>query len=192
MYTGYFWHLSGLKVILGSFSVFQIFKNFVSRKRQVLEWAMQVLEWAMIFTLGKDRLWQDNYGQFISTLCFQNMCNLIQMTLNKAHNFNQSVLLCIPANQLLISHLHDLVTPEKGSTWVQIIYAVSHFTRYSSLKSLLNPFKLFLTFLLSGPDKSTVLDFWNCKFPIFNEFLNFTIAPYRETKNLNYLGNERS
>ncbi len=31
--------------------------------------------------------------------------------------------------------------------------------RYSSLKSLLNPFKLFLNFLLSGPDKSTVLDF---------------------------------
>ncbi len=33
--------------------------------------------------------------------------------------------------------------------------------RYSSLKSLLSPFKLFLNFLLSGPDKSTVLDFWN-------------------------------
>ncbi len=31
--------------------------------------------------------------------------------------------------------------------------------RYSSLKSLLNPFKLYLNFLLSGPDKSTVLDF---------------------------------
>ncbi len=31
--------------------------------------------------------------------------------------------------------------------------------RYCSLKSLLNPFKLFLNFLLSGPDKSTVLDF---------------------------------
>ncbi len=31
--------------------------------------------------------------------------------------------------------------------------------RYSSLKSLLNPFKLFLKFLLSGPDKSSVLDF---------------------------------
>ncbi len=28
--------------------------------------------------------------------------------------------------------------------------------RYSSLKSLLNPFKLFLNFLLSGPHKSTV------------------------------------
>ncbi len=31
--------------------------------------------------------------------------------------------------------------------------------RYSSLKSLLNPFKLFLKFLLSGPDKTNVLDF---------------------------------
>ncbi len=31
--------------------------------------------------------------------------------------------------------------------------------RYSSLKSLLGPFKLFLKFLLSGPHKSTVLDF---------------------------------
>ncbi len=31
--------------------------------------------------------------------------------------------------------------------------------RYSSFKSLLNPFKLFLNFLLSGPDKSTALDF---------------------------------
>ncbi len=31
--------------------------------------------------------------------------------------------------------------------------------RYSSLKTLLNPFKLFLKFFLSSPDKSTVLDF---------------------------------
>ncbi len=31
--------------------------------------------------------------------------------------------------------------------------------RYSSLKSLLNPFKLFLNSLLSGPHKSAVLDF---------------------------------
>ncbi len=62
---------------------------------------------------------------------------------------------------------------------------------YSSLKSLLNLFNLFLNFLLSCPHKSTVLDFWNFKFPIFNEFLNFTIAPYGETKHLNYLENER-
>ncbi len=33
--------------------------------------------------------------------------------------------------------------------------------RYSSLKSLLNFFKLLLNFLLSGPHKSTLLDFWN-------------------------------
>ena len=58
---------------------------------------------------------------------------------------------------------------------------------YSSLKSLLNPFKLFLNFLLSCPHKSAVLDFWNFEFPIFNDFFNFTIVPYGETKNLNYL-----
>ncbi len=34
--TGYF------KVILGSFSVFQIFKNLVSRKRQVLQWKIHL------------------------------------------------------------------------------------------------------------------------------------------------------
>ncbi len=39
--------------------------------------------------------------------------------------------------------------------------------RYSSLKSLLNRFNLSLNFLLSDPDKSTVLDFLNFKFPIF-------------------------
>ncbi len=61
---------------------------------------------------------------------------------------------------------------------------------YSSLKSLLNRFKLFLNFLLSGPHKSTVLDFWHFKFPMFNKFLNFTIVPYGVTKNLNYLENE--
>ena len=63
--------------------------------------------------------------------------------------------------------------------------------RYSSLKLLLNPFKLFLNFLLISPDKSTVLDFLNLKFLIFQEFLNFTIEPYGETKNLNHLENER-
>ncbi len=63
---------------------------------------------------------------------------------------------------------------------------------YSSLKSLLNLFKLFLNFLLSGPHKSTVLDFWNFEFLIFNEFLNFTIVPYGETKNLDYLEKEQT
>ncbi len=48
----------------------------------------------------------------------------------------------------------------------------------------------FLNFLLSGPHKSTVLDWWNLEFPIFNEFFKFTIVPYGETKNLNYLENE--
>ncbi len=63
--------------------------------------------------------------------------------------------------------------------------------RYSSIKSLLNLFKLFMNFLLSGPHKSTVLIFINFEFLIFNELLNFTNVPYGETKNLNYLENER-
>ncbi len=37
--------------------------------------------------------------------------------------------------------------------------AAKNSKRYCSLKSLLNLFKLFVKFLLSGPDKSTVLDF---------------------------------
>ncbi len=48
--------------------------------------------------------------------------------------------------------------------------------RYSSLKSLLNPFKLLLKFLLSGPHKSTVLDFWNLGFLIFQEFCSFSLT----------------
>ncbi len=63
--------------------------------------------------------------------------------------------------------------------------------RYSSLKSVLNHFKLFLNFLLSGPHKSAILNFWNFEFPVFNDFFNFTIVPYGETKNFNYLENER-
>ncbi len=63
--------------------------------------------------------------------------------------------------------------------------------RYSSLKSVLNPFNVFLNFLLSGPHKSSVLNFWNFEFTIFNELLNFPILPYGETKNLNYLENEQ-
>ena len=63
--------------------------------------------------------------------------------------------------------------------------------RHSSLKSPLNLFKLSLNFLLSFPHKSTVLDFRNFKFPTFSDFFNFTVVPYGETKNLNYLENER-
>ncbi len=63
--------------------------------------------------------------------------------------------------------------------------------RYSSLESLSNPFKLFLNFVLSGPHKSSVLDFWNFEIPIFKEFFKFTIVPYGENKNLNYLEKER-
>ncbi len=58
---------------------------------------------------------------------------------------------------------------------------------YSSLKSLLNLFKLFLIFLLSGSHKSTVLDFLNFEFMIFNKFLKFTIILCGEIKNLNYI-----
>ncbi len=63
-------------------------------------------------------------------------------------------------------------------------------TTRSSLKSLLNLFKLFLNFVLSGSYKSAVWNFWNFEFLIFNEFFNFAIVPYRETNNLNYLQNE--
>ncbi len=64
--------------------------------------------------------------------------------------------------------------------------------RYSFLKSLLNLFKLFLKFLLSCPHKSIFfLNFWNFEYLIFDKFLKFTIIPYGETKNLNYLENVR-
>ena len=47
---------------------------------------------------------------------------------------------------------------------------------YSSLKSLWNYFKLFLNILLSGPHKSTVLDFWNLELMICNGcFRNFKV-----------------
>ncbi len=42
--------------------------------------------------------------------------------------------------------------------------------RNSSLKSLLNFSKLLLNFLLSSPHKPAVLDFYNFKFTIFNDF----------------------
>ncbi len=44
--------------------------------------------------------------------------------------------------------------------------------RYFSLKSLLNPFKLFLNFLVSGPDKSIVLDFLKFELLIFHDFFS--------------------
>ncbi len=43
--------------------------------------------------------------------------------------------------------------------------------RCSTLKSLLNISKLLLNFLLSGPYKRIVLDFWNFEFTIFNNFV---------------------
>ena len=46
---------------------------------------------------------------------------------------------------------------------------------------------LYLNFLLIGPHKSTVLDFWNFNFPIFNECFNFTIVPYEETKKTSFV-----
>ncbi len=40
--------------------------------------------------------------------------------------------------------------------------------RYPSIKSLLDPFKLFLNFLLSGPHKSTVLHLYIYKFSVYD------------------------
>ena len=52
--------------------------------------------------------------------------------------------------------------------------------RYSSLKSLLNLFKLVLNFLLSGPHNSTFFDFWNFEFLIFHDlfFVFHNMGPY--------------
>ena len=54
--------------------------------------------------------------------------------------------------------------------------------RYSSLKSLLNLLNLFLNFLLSCLHKSTVLDFWNFKFPILTNFLISSLFPMGKPK----------
>ncbi len=43
-------------------------------------------------------------------------------------------------------------------------------------QSLLNLVKLFLNFLLSGPDKSTVLDFWNFELLIFHNIFLFSLS----------------
>ncbi len=48
--------------------------------------------------------------------------------------------------------------------------------RYSSLKYVLNNLKLFMNFLLSGPDKSSVLYFLNFEFFIFQEFCSFSLT----------------
>ncbi len=54
--------------------------------------------------------------------------------------------------------------------------------RYSSLKSPLSPFKLFLNFLLSGPLKSAVLEFVNFEFAILMNFLISPLYPMRKAK----------
>ncbi len=59
-------------------------------------------------------------------------------------------------------------------TWDSMVANTSK--RYSSLKSLLNPFKLLLKFLFSGPHKSTLLDFSNVEFLIFQEFCSFLLT----------------
>ncbi len=64
-------------------------------------------------------------------------------------------------------------------------------SKHYSLKSFLNLFNLFRNFLLSGLHKITVLDFWNFEFSILAIFFNLTILPSGETKNPNYLKNER-
>ncbi len=52
--------------------------------------------------------------------------------------------------------------------------------RYTSLKLRLNFSQLLLNFLLSGPGKSTVLDFWNFELTIF--FLNSPLCPVGKPK----------
>ena len=47
---------------------------------------------------------------------------------------------------------------------------------YSSLKSFLNHFKLFLKFLLSGCHKSTLWDFYNLGFLSFHDFFSFSLT----------------
>ncbi len=56
-------------------------------------------------------------------------------------------------------------------------------------------FQTFLEFSSQWSSHNCVWDFWIFEFAIFNDFfenLKFTIVPYGETKNLNYLENERS
>ena len=48
--------------------------------------------------------------------------------------------------------------------------------RYSSLKLLLNPFKLFPNFHLSGPRKSSVLNF---EILSLRFLTNFNVVPYK-------------
>ncbi len=60
--------------------------------------------------------------------------------------------------------------------------------RHSSFKLLLYYSTLLLKFLLSGPHKSSVLNF---EFLIFNGGLKFSIVLYGETKNFHCLENER-
>ncbi len=77
-------------------------------------------------------------------------------------------------------HVHDIVRANFifSSAW---LCQQSSWNRNSSVvcrpsSSLLNPSKPFLKFLLSGPDKSTVLDFWNFEFLIFQEFCSFSLT----------------
>ena len=62
--------------------------------------------------------------------------------------------------------------------------------RFSFLKSLSGYFKLFLNFLLRGPHKSTLLDFWNFEFLIFHilYFVFVNMRPYgRQTSHYSSL-----
>ncbi len=54
--------------------------------------------------------------------------------------------------------------------------------QYSSLKSVLNPFKPFLNFHLSGPHKSTVLDFEILRFRFLTICLNSPLYPMGKPK----------
>ncbi len=91
---------------------------------------------------------------------------------------------CMDFFQILVvaslCHMNRLVFIfEKNFFWGGFFYEYFLFSltrgsklskRYSSLKPLLNPFKLFLKFLLSGSHKTTVLDYWNLEYLIFHVF----------------------
>ncbi len=88
--------------------------------------------------------------------------------------------LCYPVYVVIVFHLVKQSAKPLGFmfsfslTWEPMEAQSSK--RYPSLKSLLNSFKLLLNFFLSGPHKSTVLDFRNFEFLINQEFCSFSLA----------------
>ena len=90
---------------------------------------------------------------------------------------------------LCLGHIGFLNFWKKNDFWIFCKYFWFSLTwdpmrakisKHYSLKSLLTLFKLFLKFLLSCPYKSTVLDFWNFEFMIFQDlfFVFVNMGPY--------------